>query len=99
MEGSISFLLHECWMVCVRVFFFFSIAIGRVLTAISIWQAVKIWKFAFTLFFVFFLFVSWFCHQVKKQLFGLDNRGMGAEVAVKNELRRTILVRAWVAVE
>ncbi|CAN0074334.1 unnamed protein product, partial [Laminaria digitata] len=28
--------------------------------------------------------------DVKKQLFGLDNRGMGAEVAVKNELRRTI---------
>ncbi|CAM9657059.1 unnamed protein product, partial [Ectocarpus sp. 8 AP-2014] len=28
--------------------------------------------------------------DVKKQLFGLDNRGMGSEVAVKNELRRTI---------
>ena len=40
-----------------------------------------------------------FCHQVKKQLFGLDNRGMGAEVAVKNELRRTIKVSTtWIYV-
>ena len=31
--------------------------------------------------------------QVKKQLFGIDNKGMSAEVAVKNELRRTIKVR------
>lgn len=30
--------------------------------------------------------------QVKKQLFGLDNKGLGSEVAVKNELRRTIQV-------
>lgn len=30
--------------------------------------------------------------QVKKQLFGIDNKGMGSEVAVKNELRRTIKV-------
>lgn len=30
--------------------------------------------------------------QVKKQLFGLDKRGMGVEVAMKNELRRTIMV-------
>ncbi|CAM9631727.1 unnamed protein product, partial [Hapterophycus canaliculatus] len=28
--------------------------------------------------------------DVKKQLFGIDNSGFGAEVAVKNELRRTI---------
>lgn len=31
---------------------------------------------------------------MKKQLFGLDNRGLGSEVAVKNELRRTIKVGA-----
>lgn len=30
--------------------------------------------------------------QVKKQLFALDNRSIGADVAVKNELRRTIKV-------
>lgn len=29
---------------------------------------------------------------MKKQLFGIDNKSMGAEVAVKNELRRTIKV-------
>lgn len=48
--------------------------------------------------FVCFFLLSFFIRnvvvldQVKKQLFGLDNRGIGSDVAVKNELRRTIKV-------
>lgn len=42
-------------------------------------------------FYLFGCYVTVF--QVKKQLFGLDNRGIGSDVAMKNELRRTIKVR------